>query len=78
MAEKVQRVRGTQDLYGEELARFDHVVETFNRVRKLYGFRRVDVPVFEFTSACSRARWVKPPTSCRRKCTVSKIAAANR
>ncbi|TFU02837.1 histidine--tRNA ligase [Polymorphobacter arshaanensis] len=55
MADKVQRVRGTQDLYGEELARFDHVVETFNRVRKLYGFRRVDVPVFEFTSVFARS-----------------------
>ena len=56
MAEnKVQRVRGTQDLYGDEIARFDHVVETFNRVRKLYGFRRVDVPVFEFTSVFARS-----------------------
>jgi len=55
MADKVQRVRGTQDLFGEEIARFDHVVETFNRVRKLYGFRRVDVPVFEFTSVFARS-----------------------
>ena len=55
MAEKVQRVRGTQDLFGEDIARFDHVVETFNRVRKLYGFRRVDVPVFEFTSVFARS-----------------------
>lgn len=54
MADKVQRVRGTQDLFGEDIARFDHVVETFNRVRKLYGFRRVDVPVFEFTSVFAR------------------------
>ncbi|MGL4542581.1 MAG: histidine--tRNA ligase [Polymorphobacter sp.] len=54
-AQANQRVRGTQDLYGEELARFDHVVETFNRVRKLYGFRRVDVPVFEFTSVFARS-----------------------
>ena len=55
MAEKVQRVRGTQDLFGEDIARFDHVVETFNRVRKLFGFRRVDVPVFEFTSVFARS-----------------------
>ena len=56
MAEpKVQRVRGTQDFIGEEMARFDHVVETFNRVRKLYGFSRVDVPVFEFTPAFARS-----------------------
>ncbi len=54
MADKVQRVRGTQDLYGEAIARFDHVVDTFNRVRRLYGFKRVDVPVFEFTSVFAR------------------------
>ena len=55
MADKVQRVRGTQDLYGDDIARFDAVVEAFNRVRKLYGFRRVDVPVFEFTSVFARS-----------------------
>jgi histidyl-tRNA synthetase len=52
---KVQRVRGTQDLFGDDIARFDHVVETFNRVRKLYGFRRVDVPIFEHTSVFARS-----------------------
>ncbi|MBV8971007.1 MAG: histidine--tRNA ligase [Sphingomonadaceae bacterium] len=55
MADKVQRVRGTQDLYGDAIARFDHVVDTFNRVRKLYGFKRVDVPVFEFTTVFARS-----------------------
>lgn len=52
---KLQRVRGTHDLYGDQLSRFDHVVETFNRVRKLYGFRRVEVPVFEFTQVFARS-----------------------
>ncbi|UAJ10139.1 histidine--tRNA ligase [Glacieibacterium megasporae] len=55
MADKVQRVRGTQDLYGDDIARFDTVVDAFNRVRKLYGFRRVDVPIFEFTSVFARS-----------------------
>ncbi len=55
MADKVQRVRGTQDLWGDDIVRFDHVVDTFNRVRKLYGFRRVDVPVFEFTQVFARS-----------------------
>ena len=50
-----QRPRGTQDMIGEQAARFDHVVETFNRVRKLYGFGRVEVPVFEATSVFSRS-----------------------
>ena len=55
MADKIQRVRGTQDLFGDDIARFDHVVETFNRVRKLYGFRRVDVPIFEPTAVFARS-----------------------
>ncbi|MBW7945462.1 MAG: histidine--tRNA ligase, partial [Sphingomonadaceae bacterium] len=49
MSSKIQAVRGTQDMVGEDAARFDAVVETFARVRKLYGFRPVHVPVFEFT-----------------------------
>ncbi len=52
-------IRGTQDMLGgvpENLAdRFAHVVETFERVRKLYGFRRVEVPVFELTAVFARS-----------------------
>ncbi len=40
---------------GEQAARFDHVVETFNRVRKLYGFGRVEVPIFESTAVFARS-----------------------
>ncbi|WP_426164119.1 histidine--tRNA ligase [Sandarakinorhabdus sp. DWP1-3-1] len=50
-----QRPRGTQDMMGEQAARFDHVVETFNRVRKLYGFGRVEVPIFESTAVFARS-----------------------
>lgn len=52
---KPQAVRGTQDMYGDEAERFDKVVETFTRVRKLYGFKSVHVPVFEFTSVFARS-----------------------
>lgn len=52
---KQQRPRGTQDMIGEAAARFDHVIETFNRVRKLYGFGRVEVPVFESTAVFARS-----------------------
>ena len=55
MTRSIQKPRGTQDMIGEQAARFDHVVETFNRVRKLYGFGRVEVPVFEATAVFSRA-----------------------
>ncbi len=41
-------------MIGEVAERFDHVVRTFDRVRRLYGFGRVEVPVFESTSVFSR------------------------
>lgn len=55
MADKAQRVRGTQDIFGEEAARFEAVVAAFDRVRKLYGFRTVQVPMFEFTEVFARS-----------------------
>ena len=50
-----QKPRGTQDMIGEAAARFDHVIETFNRVRRLHGFGRVEVPVFEATAVFARS-----------------------
>lgn len=50
-----QRVRGTQDIFGEEQRRFAHVLETFERVRRLYCFQRVDIPVFEDTQVFARS-----------------------
>jgi histidyl-tRNA synthetase len=48
-------IRGTQSLIGEEADRFHHVVQTFDRVRRLYGFGRVEVPVFEATAVFARS-----------------------
>ena len=50
-----QAVRGTQDIFGPDAERFNHVVETFDRVRKLYGFKPVILPVFEDTQVFSRS-----------------------
>ncbi len=50
-----QAIRGTQDIFGPEAEAFAFVVETFERVRKLYRFRRVEMPVFEKTEVFSRA-----------------------
>jgi histidyl-tRNA synthetase len=47
-------IRGTQSLFGEEADRFHHVVQTFDRVRRLYGFKRVELPVFEATAVFAR------------------------
>ena len=50
-----QAIRGTQDIFGAEAEAFAHVVETFERIRKLYRFRRVEMPVFEKTEVFSRS-----------------------
>ena len=55
MSKGPQRIRGTQDIWGEEAERFQAVVATFERVRRLYGFRRVEMPVFEATSVFARS-----------------------
>ena len=50
-----QAIRGTQDIFGAEAEAFAFVVETFERVRKLYRFRRVEMPVFEKTEVFARS-----------------------
>ncbi len=48
-------VRGTQDMIGEAADRFHAVVNGFKRVRDLYGFGRVEVPVIEPTAVFARS-----------------------
>ena len=55
MAKTPQAIRGTQDIFGADAEAFAFVVETFERVRRLYRFRRVEMPVFEKTEVFSRA-----------------------
>ncbi|MFN3515984.1 MAG: histidine--tRNA ligase [Novosphingobium sp.] len=55
MSKTPQAIRGTQDIFGPDAEAFAHVVETFERIRKLYRFRRVEMPVFEKTEVFSRS-----------------------
>ncbi len=50
-----QAIRGTQDIFGPDAEAFAFVVETFERVRKLYRFRRAEFPVFERTEVFARS-----------------------
>jgi histidyl-tRNA synthetase len=52
--ETPQPVRGTQSLLSEEADRFHAVVAAFDRVRRLFGFKRVEVPVIEQTAVFAR------------------------
>ena len=54
MSKGPQKIRGTQDMLGEEADRFHKVVEAFERVRRLYAFQHVEVPVFEATEVFAR------------------------
>ena len=49
------RIRGTQDIFGEDQRRFAQVLSTFERVRALYCFQRVGIPVFEATGVFARS-----------------------
>jgi histidyl-tRNA synthetase len=55
MSKGPQRVRGTQDIWGEASDRFQTVVAAFDRVRRLYGFQRIETPVFEATEVFARS-----------------------
>jgi histidyl-tRNA synthetase len=54
-AQRINPVRGTQDIYGEFQDKFAHVVDTFRRVARLYGFRGLEVPVIEPTAVFARS-----------------------
>ena len=51
---QVQPVRGTQSLLGIDADRLATVVAAFDRVRRLYGFKRVEVPTIEHTAVFAR------------------------
>jgi len=42
-------------MIGDTAARFERVVAVFDRVRRLYGFGRIEVPVFEATAVFARS-----------------------
>lgn len=55
MADTPTAIRGTQDIFGAEAEAFGLVIETFERVRRLYRFRRVEMPVIEKTAVFARS-----------------------
>jgi histidyl-tRNA synthetase len=47
-------VRGTHDILPDAFPRFAHVVDTSREVARLYGYREMATPVFEFTELFAR------------------------
>jgi histidyl-tRNA synthetase len=50
----MQPVRGTHDILPDEYRRFAHVIDTARDVARLYGYREMATPIFEFTELFAR------------------------
>ena len=51
---KLQPVRGTRDIFGEDMRRQRHVADTARAVAELYGYQEIATPVFEFSEVFKR------------------------
>lgn len=55
MSQALQPVRGTHDLLAEDAARHQHVTLSAQAIAALYGYQRMDTPIFEFSDVFHRA-----------------------
>ena len=55
MSSTPQPVRGMQSLLGADADRMAAVVAAFDKVRRIYGFKRVEVPILEPTQVFARS-----------------------
>lgn len=51
---KLQPVRGTKDLFGDEVKVFNHIVEIARKNSELFGFEELQTPIFEFSEIFER------------------------
>lgn len=51
---KLQPVRGTKDLFGEEIEKFNFIVNSARNKAELYGFDELQTPIFEFSEIFER------------------------
>lgn len=51
---KLQPVRGTKDLFGEEIEIFNHILSSAKNRSKNFGFEELQTPIFEFSEVFER------------------------
>ena len=51
---KLQPVRGTKDLFGDELKNFNHIVSTAKKHSEFFNFEELQTPIFEFSEIFER------------------------
>ncbi|WP_297888031.1 histidine--tRNA ligase [Sulfurihydrogenibium sp.] len=52
---KIQKIRGFQDIYGENAKKYRHVVDTFREIFELYNFKEIILPYVEDISLFKRS-----------------------
>jgi histidyl-tRNA synthetase len=51
---KLQPVRGTKDLFGDEIKIFNHIIEVAKKKSAYFGFEELQTPIFEFSEVFER------------------------
>ena len=51
---KLQPVRGTKDLFGDEIKIFNHIIQIARAKSELFGFEELQTPIFEFSEIFER------------------------
>lgn len=51
---KFQLVRGTKDLFGEDIKKFNYVTEKLQEIVSRYNFEEIETPIFEFSEVYER------------------------
>ena len=54
MSQKLQPVRGTQDLFGQNYLKHAYIIGTAKRVAYTYGYEGIATPIFELTPVFKR------------------------
>jgi histidyl-tRNA synthetase len=52
---KIEAIKATQDFFGEDKRRFDHVVARFEAMARRFAFAPVATPIFELTEVFARS-----------------------
>ncbi len=53
--EKLQPVRGTKDLFAEDYAKHEHIIDFAKQIANLYGYQGIATPIFEFSGVFKRS-----------------------
>lgn len=55
MSKKISAIRGMNDIYGEQAAAFDYLVECAQKVLQQYGYESIRLPIVEKTQLFARS-----------------------